>query len=48
MNGATTAMGAVAGVLITLDALAASIGGAIFGTKIREVKSPRELLRRPA
>lgn len=48
MDGATTAMGTVAAVLITLDALAASAGGAVFGTKIREVKSPRELLRRPA
>ena len=48
LDGAATAMGTVAAVLITLDALAASVGGAIFGIKLRAVKSPSDLLRRPA
>ncbi|MBK9034578.1 MAG: hypothetical protein IPL61_25475 [Myxococcales bacterium] len=45
---AAATMGAVAAFLIILDALAASVGGATLGIKLRAVKSPSELLRRPA
>ena len=45
---AAATMGAIAAFLIIVDALAASVGGAIFGIKLREVKAPGELIRRPA
>ena len=45
---AAATMGAIAAFLIIVDALAASVGGAIFGIKLRAVKAPGELIRRPA
>jgi hypothetical protein len=47
-GGVASAMGTFAAVLIFLDALAASIGGATTGIKLRAMKSPGDLLRRPA
>ena len=47
-DGAASTMGAIAAFLIIVDALAASVGGATFGIKLRAVKSPAELIRRPA
>jgi|GEM_PF-4879071 len=47
-NSAAATMGTVAAILIFIDALAASIGGATTGIKLRAVKAPGDLLRRPA
>jgi len=47
-DSAAATMGAIAAVIIIIDALVASVGGATFGVKLRAVKSPAELLRRPA
>ncbi len=48
LDGAAATMGTVAAILIIVDALAASVGGSTFGIKLRAVKAPGELLRRPA
>lgn len=48
LDGAASTMGTIAAILIVIDALAASVGGATMGIKLRSVKSPGELLRRPA
>lgn len=47
-GGAASAMGFIAGFIIAVDALAAGIGGATTGIKLRSVKSMGELVRRPA
>jgi hypothetical protein len=48
VDGFGSATAIVVAAIVLCDALVASIGGAIFGLKLRKVKSPRELLRRAA
>lgn len=48
VDGVAGVMGVVVAVVIVVDALAASVGGALFGIRLRAVKAPGQLLRRAA